>query len=324
MIRGAFNEKTKNIISPYYAKKEDQEFYKCSDPKCREPLVFCKGDVKLEYFRHHPSSNCRNYKEKITNESELHKRAKEVVKELLDNHAVLDIETNCNRCRLTKTCRIIKNNCEVVIECPLNPPYETRKADVALVNPNNDIIFIIEIYHSSKTNEENRPDDIEWCEITTKQFDDELLTEKLKNSKNSTIVVDFKCSKKYVCTKCVEEMQKNRQKQLERAIAIECERAKQKAEQEILIQKKLEQERLENEKIRKQIIINEIKLKKVCKDLDKVFGNNISISDISKKNFTLNINEYDIIRNKELLPKLEKIVKKYFPKHKYHGFLNFI
>jgi len=38
MIRGAFNEKTKNIISPYYAKKEDQEFYKCSDPHTKHSL----------------------------------------------------------------------------------------------------------------------------------------------------------------------------------------------------------------------------------------------------------------------------------------------
>ena len=61
MYRGAWNEKTKSMVSAFVAKKEDQEYYKCSDIKCREPLVFCKGDFKLEYFRHYPASTCKNY-----------------------------------------------------------------------------------------------------------------------------------------------------------------------------------------------------------------------------------------------------------------------
>jgi|DEB0MinimDraft_10_1074344.scaffolds.fasta_scaffold47726_3 hypothetical protein len=320
MYRGAWNEKTKSMVSAFVAKKEDQEYYKCSDIKCREPLVFCKGDFKLEYFRHYPSSTCKNYKERISNEGELHKRAKEVVKELLDNGAMLDIERRCGRCRKTKIHSFFKGDCEIVLECRLDPPYETRVADIALVNPDKTIKSIIEIYSSNETNEENRPDDIEWCEINTKQFNDEFLNEKIKKSVNDNIVINFDCNRKWTCFECIKKMELIRIEAEQRAYAIECKR-QERLEQERLRQIKIayekEKERKKQEKERKDLFKMKTKLKKLCNDVDKLLGLNQTSYILKRtKTFTLDIRNTDIFTYKRLFPELVKLVKSYFPKYK--------
>jgi hypothetical protein len=322
MYRGAWNEKTKRMVSAFVGKKEDQCYYKCSDLRCREPLIFCKGDFKLEYFRHYPSSNCKNYKDKITNEGELHKRAKEIVKELLDNDAILDIERTCGRCHKNKKIySFCKKDCEVVLECKLDPPFETKIADIALVNPDKKINSIIEIYNSSETKEENRPDDIVWCEITTKQFNDELLNEKIKESQNNQIVINFNCNRKWKCLECIKKMEEIRVEAEKKTYILEClrkERLEKERLKQIQIAYEKEQELKKQDKEKKILFEMETKLKKLCTDVDKLLNVNDTSYILKRtKIFTLDIKKSDIFRYNRLFSQLEKLIEFYFPKYKY-------
>ena len=62
----------------------------------------------------------------------------------------------------------------------------------------------------------------------------------------------------------------------------------------------------------------ETKLKRLCYDVDKLLGVNETSYILKRtKIFTLDIKNNDIFKYKRLFPKLEKLVKCYFPKHKY-------
>ena len=76
---GAINKQTSEYVYPKIANKKDE--YSC--PDCRKDLILCQGELRVHHFRHKVDSinPCHYYNKPI--ESQIHKYAKLLMKNLL-------------------------------------------------------------------------------------------------------------------------------------------------------------------------------------------------------------------------------------------------
>ncbi len=169
------------------------ERYKCLD--CEEFLIPHRGTKNRWHFQHHQNSQCKfDETFSINNESDTHKLAKYMLVGLIKQKFQITISgTKCikyNNCTNTLPSHNLeyKEGDKVKIEYVINKTRNTR-ADVVIIN-NNEIRYIFEVYHTSKTKSE-RPD--KWFEIKAL----EIL--KYDNPKDIVILTDIK---DYDCKLC--------------------------------------------------------------------------------------------------------------------------
>ena len=160
---GAINKLTGKYVYPKIANKKDE--YICTE--CNKDLILCKGDIRVPHFRHKVDTinPCHYYNK--PNESQIHKDAKFLLKNLLENKIPISFFRNCVSCKKIEELKIpeITENYVIELEYRFDYRYELKIADVAIIN--NDIpICIFEIYNTHKTNCDNRPEP--WFEIDAK------------------------------------------------------------------------------------------------------------------------------------------------------------
>jgi hypothetical protein len=194
---GAINKKTNNYEYPKIANKTNK--YKC--PFCEKDIIFKNGKIKQPHFAHYKSNNPCSYYEK-PNETQIHKDAKLLMKNLLDNKREINFYRKCYYCHKSReyllniTGKEYNDNVTSVIEYRFNYNESNRSADVALLQ-NKEIKYIFEIKYKNKTSEENRPEP--WFEIQAETLINE--TNECKNT-NEKGEIEIECIRDYKCILC--------------------------------------------------------------------------------------------------------------------------
>lgn len=208
MPAGAIDIKTNKYVVPKDGKKNGE--YKCGDPKCGSRVYFRKAHIRKGVihvsacFSHPPLNVPCNFYD-TNNESYMHVETKHKVLELLQQHKCIYKIKICNCCEkkikeLFLGEEHYNNNTEATLEHNFKFNNSRKTADIALINTkNNKIIAIIEVCHSNKTEETDRPEDVPWIEIKTSELEKIVSGEIF--DKNGC--VNLKCSRDYTCTVCI-------------------------------------------------------------------------------------------------------------------------
>ena len=189
---GALNKKSKKLVLAKDADKQNE--YICIG--CKEDLTFKKGDINIPHFAHKPHSKCLYFCNNSSEESQIHKTAKELLKKILINKESLIISKKCSSCSCECDEEII-NSLEKTIELEHNFTHNgSRIADVAYL-VNNEIKYIFEICHTHKTEEQNRPEP--WFEFDAMELIN-LYNLKFFNDENEFYL---NCIRKNICSNCI-------------------------------------------------------------------------------------------------------------------------
>ena len=176
-----------------------KEEYEC--PECNKEVILRKGEKNRVHYAHKKENKCEYYEK--PSESQIHKEGKKLIKRLIEKNW-LEIYKECVECREKEYMKIPEYTYDkkVELECSfkydisneeINENGTLRIADVAYLNENQEIIWIIEILNTHKTKEEDRPEP--WNEIEAKELLKIVDKDKIK----------IKCSREYTCEKCNEK-----------------------------------------------------------------------------------------------------------------------
>ena len=186
---GAINKQTKQYIHPSQANKLDE--FICID--CGNAVIIRKGQIRIPHFAHRKKdSKCDFYNN--TNETQIHKSAKLLLKYIIENKIPLTIYNKCIKCNKTDEYIIpeISINSSIINEYRFE--YNGIKtADVAYID-NSEIVCIFEIYHTHKTQTENRPEP--WFELDAKNLIETFNNYDLQGIK-------LQCIRDKICDDCI-------------------------------------------------------------------------------------------------------------------------
>lgn len=196
--RGALDTSLKIFVSASVAvKKPEKDAYRCIDTKCNEPVILCKGKKNIHHFRHNCNSKCQKYNKKKLNENDIHNDAQHYLRYLLETQEIIKIEKKCVKC----DCHIsfhkpleLTEKSNIFMEYPLKHDGRTIRADVAHVI-NETVVELYEILNTHKTDEINRPKNIDWYEFDCNEILD-ILYNPLKNK-------SLRCHRKITCECCL-------------------------------------------------------------------------------------------------------------------------
>ena len=192
---GAINKFTGEYVYPKIANKKDE--YIC--PECNKDLILCQGNIKAHHFRHKVDSinPCHHYSNPT--ESQIHKDAKMLLKNLLERKIKISFIRNCCSCKKNEEYEIPEIIGQSVIEIEYRFECNGVKiADVAYIE-DEELLCIFEICNTHKTCSENRPEP--WFEI-----DAENLIKMANNNALSSLQI--KCIRVENCDECIEREKK--------------------------------------------------------------------------------------------------------------------
>ena len=192
ILLGAINKNTNLYENPNMANKKN--IYVC--PDCNKNVIVKKGNIKKHHFAHQISNQCTYYTHPT--ESQIHKDAKLLMAYLLTKKDIV----------FTRICKCCKNtynilyhafdDTNVVLEHRFTFCDKAKIADVAVIDKLKNILFLVEVYYTHKTDENDRPEP--WVEINAQ----DLIN--IECNDNVTI----KCDRQTLCNIC-----RNEKKQLD-------------------------------------------------------------------------------------------------------------
>jgi len=249
-------ESTKKYILPNHAiKSKYKDAFRCCD--CNESLVLCKGDKNVDDFRHYKDTTCTRYeKPLIKNEKKReHDEAKFQLKSWIEQEKVIRIKRRCCCCKQDEyECytTIFDMLTKVVLEHRYIFNDRNIFYDVAHLTYKDEIIEAFEIVDTHKTEEENRPEDIKWFEISASEIMKKAME---RFGDNYEIILNNE--RAFTCNECVI---REKEKKIEDDILeeeIRCKRQEtilKKQRNDDAIKKKQEEEELkkQNEELKKQ------------------------------------------------------------------------
>ena len=249
-------ESTKKYILPNHAiKSKYKEAFRCCD--CNESLVLCKGDKNVDYFRHYKDTTCNRYeKPLIKNEKKrIHEEAKLQLKSWIEQEKVIRIKRRCCCCKQDEyECytTIFDMLTKVKLEHRYNFDNRYILYDVAHLTYKDEIIEAFEIVDTHKTEEENRPDNIKWFEISAS----EIMKKAMEHFDNNYEII-LNNERAFTCNECVIKLKEKKIEDDIREEEIRCMRQetilkKQRKDDAIksinLYKEELKQEELKKEK----------------------------------------------------------------------------
>lgn len=193
---GGKNQETGFYVFPCQANKIDK--YSC--PDCYRDLVLCRGPKVKPYFRHrsekiNKENECVRYNNPT--ETEIHKDAKLLIKQLIDKKKSIIINKCCERCNKTTKYNIeeLSDNSEVKLEYSFMYCDNIKIADVVYLQDNK-IKYIFEICNTHKTLNEDRPEP--WFELDANTVINTLNEQEKDN-------YEFTCIRCDECESCLEK-----------------------------------------------------------------------------------------------------------------------
>jgi hypothetical protein len=209
---GAINKKTREYVYPKVANKKDE--YVC--PDCNKDLILCKGKKRIPHFRHKVDSvnPCHHYSN--PSESQIHKDAKILLKNLLERKIQISFIRECCSCKIVEEFEIPEMTESSTIRMEYGFQYNDRQqiADVAYLDNDDEIFTLFEICHTHKTRSEKRPEP--WFEIDAEK----LIQLANDDSLTSLQIPCIRCEK---CEECIERENnkiKAHKKELEKYVRI--------------------------------------------------------------------------------------------------------
>ena len=188
---GAINKVTGEYVYPKIANKKDE--YIC--PGCNKDLILCQGEIRVHHFRHKVDNVNPCYHYSNPTESQIHKDAKILLKNLLERKIPISFIRNCGCCKKNEEYEIPEISETSNIQLEYRFEYNGVKiADVSYLE-DGEILCIFEICNTHKTCSENRPEP--WFEI-----DAETLI-KMAND-NSLTSLEIPCIRCEKCDVCIE------------------------------------------------------------------------------------------------------------------------
>ncbi len=192
---GAINKITREYVYPKVANKKDE--YVC--PDCNKDLTFCQGDIRAYHFRHKVVNGnpCCHYNSPT--ESQVHKDAKILLKNLLEKKISFSFIRKCCSCKIMEEYEIPEMTETSTIELEYRFQYNDRQqiADVAYLD-NEQVVGLFELKYTHKTSSENRPEP--WFEIDSEK----LIQQANDNSLTTLQIPCIRCEK---CDECIEKEQ---------------------------------------------------------------------------------------------------------------------
>ena len=197
---GAIKKQTGEYVYPKIANKKDE--YIC--PECNKDLILVQGEIRVHHFRHKFDNvnPCHHYSN--PNETQIHKDAKMLMKTLLEKNVNISFIRNCKTCKKNDEFEIppITDTSSIQLEHRFD--YNgTKIADVAYID-DGEIVCIFEIYHSHKTDKENRPEP--WFEI------DALFLINVVNDMKEDSKLKINCIRCEKCDECIQKEKDNIEK----------------------------------------------------------------------------------------------------------------
>lgn len=128
------------------------------DCDCGGQLVLKWGDKIKPYLAHLPgkSKNCS-----INKESLKHKLAKKAIIDFLSSGGIINVKQNCCQCDKQEIIKLpIGDNLKYFEEYKISSGI----ADVAIVDNEDNVLFVVEVYKTSKTKDSARLN-YNWCEL---------------------------------------------------------------------------------------------------------------------------------------------------------------
>lgn len=184
---GAVDKLTNNYVLPINANKFGK--YKC--PECNEKVILKKGNIRRVHFSHMSDSACK-YFEHI-GESQIHKYGKELLKYIIQ-YRKLFVLKKCAKCGVSmSTTEIHFQNNTVDTEFIFNLDGNKKIADVAIIGAQKEIIYIFEIFHKHRTDDNDRPEP--WFEINVLELCDATY-----DATSNTVILT--CARYRLCTQC--------------------------------------------------------------------------------------------------------------------------
>jgi hypothetical protein len=229
---GAVDAETGNHIYPAVGQKGRN--YKC--PECKKLVIFKHGSIKVKHFAHKANSNCTFYEH--PNESQIHREAKKQMCALLNNKGNLTIQRHCLICPTMKEYKFSEFYTETSLgkeEHRFDYNNSNYSADVALLD-NGNILLIIEIHETNRTNEDRRPEP--WVEVEAID-----VINRINGTNNINCI-----RRRTICDSCVQkqiEQKKQREEQNKKWIEQQEKRKKEQAEQEERVKRILEKKKEE-------------------------------------------------------------------------------
>lgn len=193
---GAINKLNGEYVYPKIANKKDE--YIC--PECNKDLILCQGEIRVHHFRHKIDNvnPCHHYSNPT--ESQIHKDAKILLKNLLKRKISISFIRNCCCCKKNEEYEIPEISETSNIQLEYRFEYNgVKTADVAYLE-NGEILCIFEICNTHKTCSENRPEP--WFEIDAET----LIKTANDNSLTSLQIPCIRCEK---CDACIETEKNN-------------------------------------------------------------------------------------------------------------------
>jgi uncharacterized protein YkuJ len=187
----AIKRKNGEYIYPRIANKTDK--YDC--PECNRELFLRQGSIRIHHFAHYKQDDPCNYYTKPT-ESQIHKNAKMLLKQLLENKTPISFIRTCRYCNKHEEYDIPEIDIKSNINIEYRFEYNGLKiADVAYTYEN-EIVCLFEIFHTHKTKNENRPEP--WFEINASSFICHVNT-------NNESILKIHCIRNELCEECIEK-----------------------------------------------------------------------------------------------------------------------
>jgi len=193
---GAINKITGEYVYPKIANKKDK--YIC--PECNKDLILCQGKIRVHHFRHKLDSinPCHHYSNPT--ESQIHKDAKLLMKNILEKKIPIKIIRDCFNCKERVYIEIPQITEKSIISNEYRFTYDcgTKIADVAHTIDDK-IVSIFEICNTHKTDCNHRPEP--WFE-----FDAFTLINLVNNNVNLLEIPCIRNDRK--CDECIKNMKK--------------------------------------------------------------------------------------------------------------------
>ena len=193
---GAINKLTGEYVFPKKTNKKGE--YSC--PECYKDLILCQGTKRVHHYRHKVDciDPCRHYSNPT--ETQIHKDAKLLLKNLLERKNPISFLRNCDCCKKNEEFEIpeISEGSKIQLEYRFEH-NGVKIADVAYLE-DGEILCIFEICNTHKTCSENRPEP--WFEI------DALTLIKLAND-SDLVSLQIPCIRREKCEACIERENKN-------------------------------------------------------------------------------------------------------------------
>ena len=187
----AIDKDNGSYVHPKFSNKKRK--YIC--PECDKDLVVVKGNIRIHHYRHKPDAlePCHYYDN--PGESQIHKDAKLLLKQILNEQNNVQFYRQCSDCNATLCIDlpVITNTSMIQVEHRFEFNEMLKIADVAHVQ-NGDVQCIYEICNTHKTSCDDRPEP--WVEIEAVSFLNSITHEDGK--------YNIKCIRNHTCDSCIE------------------------------------------------------------------------------------------------------------------------